>query len=129
MDQHQATEFVIREVGRHHQKNDIIQKLCETTGMNWGQAEKFVSQVVAEHGGEIATKQSPLVLLLGTVFVLVGIGLSLFIVYETLRGTVIIFLNLPIPFLGNFVFFIAGLSMIAGGIRGMWDTIVRIWNG
>ena len=129
MDQQQATEFVIREVGKHHQINDIIQKLCETTGMNWGQAEKFVSRVVAEHGGEIATKQSPLVLLLGIVFLLVGIGLSLFIVYETLRGTVIIFLNLPIPYLGNLVFFITGLALVAGGIRGMWDTIVRMWNG
>ena len=129
MDQQQATEFVIREVGKHHQINDIIQKLCETTGMNWGQAEKFVNRVVAEHGGEIATKQSPLVLLLGIVFLLVGIGLSLFIVYETLRGTVIIFLNLPIPYLGNLVFFITGLALIAGGIRGMWDTIVRMWNG
>ena len=129
MDQQQATEFVIREVGKHHQINDIIQKLCETTGMNWGQAEKFVSRVVAEHGGEIATKQSPLVLLLGIVFLLVGIGLSLFIVFETLRGTVIIFLNLPIPYLGNLVFFITGLALIAGGIRGMWDTIVRMWNG
>jgi hypothetical protein len=129
MNQQEATEFVIRELGRHHQINDIVQKLCELTGMNWNQAEKFVSQVMMQHQGEIASKQSPLVALLGISIVLFGLGLTVFVAYETLQGTIIIFLNLPIPYLGNIVYLITGLSMIAGGIRGMWDTIVQMWNG
>jgi hypothetical protein len=30
MNQQEATEFVIRELGKHHTKNDIIQKVCES---------------------------------------------------------------------------------------------------
>ena len=129
MNEQEATDFVIRELGKHHQKNDIIQKLCELTSMNWGQAEKFIQQVEAQHGGKIAARQSPLIALLGIVFVLAGCGLTAVTMYETLRGTIIIFLNLPIPYLGNIFYIIIGLGLIAGGIRGTWSTIVKIWNG
>ena len=128
MNQQEATDFVVRELGKHHQKNDIIQKLCELTSMNWSQAEKFVQHVEAEHGSKIAARQSPLIALLGIVFVLAGCGLTAVTTYETMRGTIIIFLNLPIPYLGNIFYIIIGLSLIAGGIRGMWSTIVKIWN-
>ena len=129
MDQQEATDFVIRELGKHHQKNDIIQKLCEATSMNWGQAEKFVYQVATQHGGQIARKQSPLIATMGTIFVIAGFALSIWIIYVTLQGWIIFFLTLPIPYLGNIVYFLTGLGLIAGGIRGMWDTITRMWNG
>ena len=29
MNRQQATDYVIRELGKHHQRNDIIQRLCE----------------------------------------------------------------------------------------------------
>ncbi len=128
MNKEEAIDFVVRELGKHHPVNDIIQKLCETTSMNWGQAEKFVYQVAQTHRSRIAAKQSPLVTLIGVVTVLFGCGVVTFITLETLRGTIIIFLNLPIPYLGNIFYFILGFAMIAGGIRGMWSTINRIWN-
>ena len=61
MNQQEATDFVIRELGKHRQRNDIIQKLCEDVGMNWSQAEKFMRQVEAENKSAIALKQSPLI--------------------------------------------------------------------
>ncbi|MCI0552020.1 MAG: hypothetical protein L0287_13790 [Anaerolineae bacterium] len=128
MNQQEAIDFVVRELGKHHQKNDIIQKLCESTSMNWGQAEKFVQQVEAQYASTIASKQSPLVALIGVFTVLFGCGVTALTTYETLRGTIIIFLNLPIPYLGNIFYIVVGLAMIAGGIRGMWSTIVKIWN-
>ncbi len=128
MNKEEAIDFVVRELGKHHQVNDIVQKLCGTTGMNWGQAEKFVYQVAEQHRGKIAARQSPLVALIGVVTVIAGCGIAAFITLATLRGTIIIFLNLPIPYLGNLFYFVAGLAMVAGGIRGMWSTIVRMWN-
>lgn len=128
MNKQEATNFVISELGKHHQRNDIIQKLCEATSMNWSQAEKFIQQVEVQHRSTIASKQSPLITLISLGTVLLGLGITVAIVYATLQGAIYVFLKLPIPYSGNIFIFIVGLSMIAGGIRGMWDTIVKIWN-
>lgn len=128
MNKQAATDFVIRELGRHRQRNDIIQKLCETSGVNWRDAEKFVQQVEAENGSAIALKQSPIVTLIGIGFAIGGLGLMFWVVTETLRGVIIFFLNFPVPYLGNITYFFTGLAMMLGGLWGMWDTIMKIWN-
>jgi len=128
MNQQEATDFVIQELGKHHQKNDIIQKLCESTSMNWNQAEKFILHVEAQHRESIAAKQGPLITLMGVGTILIGFALSVFIIYETLQGVIIFFLRLPIPYLGNIIFFLAGIGMIVGGLRGIRDTLVQLWN-
>ena len=127
MDQEQAREFVIRQLGRHNPKNDIITYLCEQGGMNWSEAEKFVKEVEFENSSEIALKQSPLIVLLGSIILLGGILLSGTIFIMTIQGYVIFLLKLPIPYLGNIVYFVIGIAMIVGGLRGMWDTLQRIW--
>lgn len=128
MNQQEATDFVIRELGKHHQRNDIIQKLCETGGISWSAAEKFVQRVEAENSGAIALKQSPVVTLIGLLIALAGLGLMLWVVLETLGGYIIFFLSLPVPYLGNIVYFFTGLAMLVGGIWGIWDVIAKIWN-
>jgi hypothetical protein len=40
------------------------------------------------------------------------------VLVATLSGWVIFLLRFPVPYLGNLVYFLLGLSMIAGGIRG-----------
>ena len=128
MNKQEAIDFVVRELGKHHPRNDVIQKLCEATSMNWGQAEKFVQQVEMQYAGRIASKQSPLVVAVGVFLTFAGCILTMFITYETLQGSIYVFLNLPIPYLGNLFLFFIGISMIVGGIRGMWGTIVKAWN-
>jgi succinate dehydrogenase/fumarate reductase cytochrome b subunit len=128
MNKQEAIDFVVGELGRHHLRNDIIQKLCEQTEMNWGQAEKFIQQVEVQYAGKIASQQSPLVVLVGVFLTLAGCVLTMLITYATLQGTVYVFLNLPIPYLGNLFLFFVGVAMVVGGIRGMWSTIVRVWN-
>ena len=128
MNQQEATDFVISELGKHHQKNDIIQKLCESTSMNWSQAEKFIQQVRAEHGTVIAQKQSPMIVAIGTVVVIAGLFIAVLTIYLTLQGENIRMRGLPIPYSGNIAYFFIGAAMMGGGLRGMWDTIVRMWN-
>ena len=128
MNQQEATDFVIRELGKHRQRNDIIQKLCEDVGMNWSQAEKFMRQVEAENKSAIALKQSPLITLIGIGTIILGLGLTIWVVTETLHGYIIFFLSFPVPYLGNAFYLLMGLAMIVGGMWGMWDTIVKIWN-
>jgi hypothetical protein len=129
MNKEQATEFVIRELGKHHQRNDIIQKLCEAGGVSWATAEKFVQQVEAEHGSKIALRQSPLVTLVGVATALAGLALMAWVTMQTLQGYMILLLNFPVPYLGNVTYFLTGLAMLVAGIWGTWETIVKIWNG
>lgn len=128
MNKETATDFVIRELGKHHSRNDIIQRLCEATSMNWGQAENFIRDVESQNASTIAQKQSPLITVIGLLTVIAGFGLSIWVAYETLNGYIIFFLSLPIPYLGNITYFVVGIGMIAGGIRGMWETLTRLWN-
>jgi hypothetical protein len=128
MNKQQATDFVIRELGKHHSRNEIIQKLCETSGINWSAAEKFVNQVELEHTSDIALRQSPLITFIGICIALGGLGLMMWITLETLQGYIIFFLNFPVPYLGNVFYFFTGLVMMIAGIWGTWETILRIWN-
>lgn len=128
MNQPEATDFVIRELGKHHSKNDIIEKLCESSGMNWSEAEKFVRQVEVENQSAIARKQSPLITIIGVSTALLGLGLTFWITIVTFQGYIIFFLSFPVPYLGNIFYFAMGLAMTVGGLWGMWDTIVKIWN-
>jgi hypothetical protein len=128
MNKQQATEFVIRELGKHRQRNDIIQTLCEKGGINWKAAEKFVEQVEAENAGAIALKQSPLVTVIGMGTALGGLGLMIWIATATIQGIIIYFLSFPVPYLGNIFYFFIGLAMMVAGIWGTWETILKIWN-
>ncbi len=126
MNRQQATDFVIHELGKHRQRNDIVQRLCETSGINWKEAEKFVQQVEAENTSTIALRQSPLVTLVGIGTAIGGLGLMAWIVWETLQGAVITLFY--VPYLGNLSYFFTGLAMMVAGIWGMWETILKIWN-
>ena len=128
MNKEEATAFVIGELGKLRPRNDIVQKLCEVTGMNWAQAEKFVQIVASEHRSLIAQKQSPVVVGLGALTLIAGLALSIWVTYATLQGVIIFFLSFPVPYLGNITYFIVGVGMTAGGLRGVWETLVRVWN-
>lgn len=83
MNEQETLDFVIRELGKHHPKNDIIQKLCESNSMNWNQAEKFVRQIESQNSSLIAQKQSPMVTIMGTGMVIVGSVIAIWIIYIT----------------------------------------------
>jgi hypothetical protein len=70
----EATAFVIRELGAHRKRNDIVMALCERMGMSWQQAEKFVSQVEHSNRKAITAGQTPLYLIISVVLILLGVG-------------------------------------------------------
>ena len=128
LNQQDAVDFVVRELGKHRQKNDIIQKLGETNEMNWSDADKFVRRVEAENSGAIARKQSPVITVMGVGTIILWLALVLWVVIETLQGYIIFFLSFPVPYLGNIFYFLTGTAMIMGGLRGIWDTVRSLWN-
>ena len=128
MNKEQATDFVVRELGKMNEKNNIIQKLCESTNMNWSQAENFVQQIETEYAVKISSKQNPIVGVISGCTTLIGLGVLIFVIFTTWQGNILVFLKIPIPYSGNAFLFLAGLGMLVGGIRGMCGLLTRIWK-
>lgn len=129
MNEQEAKDYVIKALGRHQSPNIILETLCTEAGMNWEQAKSFVRQVIAENGDQIVIKQSPLFLILGTGFILGGLGL---IIYELLPVLLPVFFNPtndPTPLNSRDIRkIVIGIFMVLAGLRTMWNTIVRLWN-
>jgi hypothetical protein len=116
MDQEQATEFVIRELGKHRSRDDIVREICEQTGWPWKKARHFVQQVEVRHEDQIVARQSPLLILLGGGGVVLGLALIAFTVYANQSGEGL-----------TPLYALVGLGMIVGGIAGIWRTI-DLWR-
>ena len=63
----ELTKLIIKRLGKHHDRNEIIRSVCEESTLNWSEAEKLIDQVAAEHASTIAARQRPFL-----VFVSVG---------------------------------------------------------
>ncbi|MFN8375056.1 MAG: hypothetical protein U0694_19535 [Anaerolineae bacterium] len=126
MNEEAATQYVIRELGKHHHKNDIIEKLCTNYEMGWREAQAFVSKVEKEHAGKINLRQSPLYIFVGLVILLGGIGLSTWVGMETfINHTDMILFSMPFPYSGNILYGTAGIGMIIGGLIGMVTPLAK----
>ena len=77
MNKEKATEFVVKELGKHHNRNEIIIALCEQMRLNWHEAELFVQETESQQDRAIAIRQSPVIIILGIGILLVGIGMAL----------------------------------------------------
>jgi hypothetical protein len=114
--------FVIKEIAGSRHRNDVIMALCEKTGSSWDQTRRFVQKVESENRQAIAARQSPLLILIGVGIILAGLFAVAYYGYRTFTGTIYIFLNMPIPYLGNAVYIGTGLAMMAGGSVGLLRT-------
>jgi hypothetical protein len=78
MNNEHITEYVITELSKHRNPNDIIIAICEKSGMPWQDAQEFVSNVRNDHQNEISSGYSSMPYLVRLLFfVLLGI-VSLF---------------------------------------------------
>jgi len=121
MDKQEMTDFVIRELGKHRRRSDIVMEVCERTGMDWQAAQKFVYQVAFESRQRVAARQSPLAIIFGAALVLGGLLLALGGAVTTVQGNSISYWG--IPYAGNIAGVGFGIVLIAGGVIGLWDTI------
>jgi hypothetical protein len=128
MDRQQATEFVLKEFKRQRHRNDIIMELCQKTGASWEQGQRFVQKVEVEHRQEITASMTPLLIMIGGAIILGGLGAIAYAVIYTLEGTLFGLPGIPIPGLGNIVYPITGLAMIAGGTIGILRALRQLTN-
>ncbi len=111
------------ELGQHKPEDDVIFAVAQRGNMNWDEASRFVQQVQTERRTEIARRQSPLILIVALVTAIGGAGLAGYVASATLNGVIIFFLDLPIPYLGNLVYFVIGMAMVIGAAVGLGEMV------
>lgn len=131
MQKEEITQYIVNALGRHHSRSDIVQHLCEQTGMPWSEAEKLVRQVEISHSAEIDVRQSPLIIGLGIMAIIGGIGLIAFCAFYFIG-----FIPKDAPSLvqrgrgayAAIVALVAGIGMVTGAVIGMWRTIKELFE-
>ncbi len=135
MNKETATEYVIRELGKHRNRNEIIMTLCERTSLNWQQAGQFIQEVESQHGRRIAVRQSPIIIMLGIGLLLAGIGLTcystlFFMNFFQARHDVLSIdnaLEMRAAYYRAGSLFV-GISMMVGGVAGAWETVSKLFK-
>ncbi len=126
MDNDQATAFIITELGKHRNRNDILMTLCREMNINWPEAERLLKLVETQHGRSIARRQSPILILLGAGILIVGLGLAGYAIQYfftlTQMETADKLLRVRTSYyMGGTL--LTGLGMILGSLIGFWKTV------
>jgi ABC-type uncharacterized transport system involved in gliding motility auxiliary subunit len=117
------TAFVINELGKHRNRNDLIMALCEKTGGSWNEMQRFVQQVESQNRQKITARQSPILIMIGAITVIGGLGLLVYTVIRTMNGYAWGLPGMPIPYLGNLTYAATSLGMLGGGTLGTLRTL------
>lgn len=126
----ELTTLIIKELGRQHSRQDIIQRVCERGGLDWKEAERLIILVESQHKRTIATRQTPLLLFLSIGTLLIGIGLLAFnmqilfaFFQKDVLGQVLSLQSSYYQIIG----LVTGLGMTVGGMVGLWRAFGAIF--
>jgi hypothetical protein len=113
-DEKAAATYVVRELGKHRRDDDIAQAMCLKFGMSYRMAQNFINKVKSENKTEIKRAQSPLIVGVGLLFLLGGVGTTIWITLATFQGTILYIYG--IPYAGNGLWFATGVGLLIGGL-------------
>jgi hypothetical protein len=54
MNNEELTSLIIKELGKHRERQDIVSKICEQSTLSWGEAERLVAEVEGQNKRKIA---------------------------------------------------------------------------
>ncbi|HSL44532.1 MAG TPA: hypothetical protein VK897_13935 [Anaerolineales bacterium] len=126
----ELTTIIIKEFVKHHDRKEIIRKVCEQGGLNWREAEQLVALVEAQHRRTIATRQSPLLFFLSIGTLLLGLGLMAFnmeILFAIFQRDLIGQLLSVQSGYYRMIGLATGFGMTAGGLIGLWKGLLAIF--
>jgi hypothetical protein len=125
----ELTNLIIKKLGKHHDRNDIIRMVCEQSTLSWTEAESLIEQVTAEHGSMIAGRQRPFLILVSVGTLILGIGLlfynSQFFIGFFQRGIFEQFLSLQGGYY-RVIGLITGVGMAVGGLIGLGKSLLPL---
>jgi hypothetical protein len=121
----ELVEFVVSRLVSHARPNDVAYELCEQHGLSWTQAEALVHEVAVRQQQRIGRRQTPILLVVGLITILIGIALFAFSFLEVspfLQDFKA--LALAIPWLWwELVMMAIGTAMVIGGLLGIWRAL------
>lgn len=126
----ELTAFIIKELVKHHDRKDIVRKVCEQSGLNWNEAEQLLVLVEAQNRRTIAARQSPLLFFLSVGTLLVGLALLAFNMQILLDFFQRDLLGQALSLQSSYyriVGLITGLGMTTGGVVGLWKGLAAIF--
>lgn len=130
MNDEELTNLVIKELSKHHERQDIVQRVCEQSSLNWSQAERLIAEIEAKNKKKIAARQGPFLIIVSIGTLLLGIGLLAYnmelivaIFNKDLLGQI---LSLQSGYY-RLAALVTGLGMTIGGFYGVWTTLASFF--
>jgi hypothetical protein len=120
IDQKAATEYVINELGRGRDRKDVIFAVCQQWNCSWSEAENFVALIEGVNRSAIASRQLPLLLILGVGTMIAGAALLGYALFRIANNASIASSRSILAAL------ITGFGMLAGGAWGTWKAIAPL---
>ncbi len=124
-------EMIVHDLVDRRSRSDIVQAVCERSGIDWPEAEELVSEVERERAHAIAARQTPMLVFLSACTSAGGVlllAISLQAILPVLRAEPLgIVLGLAASE-GPLALGVTGLAMIAGGVIGMHKTMLRYFE-
>lgn len=130
MNKEELTNLIIKELSRHKDRKEIVQKVCEQSTLNWSEAERLVEEFASQNKRKIAARQSPLLIFLSIGTLVLGIGLLAYNVKFVMdffqKDTMGQILSLQSGYY-RVAALVTGLGMTIGGFYGMWNTLAALF--
>jgi len=126
MTDEEIADYIVTQIGKHRQRSDIAIEVCELTGMDYREAQKLVYQVAYEKRKAIAARQSPLMVIFGVGFLLVGV--VLLFIYLVLPLIAVASGTNYIPRPSSIYYIGMGFALVFAGILGLWQTIRQFFE-
>ena len=114
-------KLVVKGITGYRKQDEIVMELCQTYGMSWDEAQRFVALVKEENRDKIVAKQGVFQKGMAIFFIAGGTIFALGSLIAALAGVNIFLRSLPIPYSGNILFTILGLSSVVGGFIGLFQ--------
>jgi hypothetical protein len=122
----ELTNLIIKKLGKHHDRNDIISIVCERSTLSWTEAAKLIEQIEVEHGSIIAGRQRPFLILVSAGTLILGIGLlfynSQFFIGFFQRGVFEQIISLQGGYY-RVIGLLTGVGMAVGGLLGLGKSV------
>jgi len=118
-------ERIVRKLGSFRSRDEIVKYVCEATGMRWNEAALYVKAIEEQQHPRLVWRRKSILLFLGMVTGLGGLAIAGAVAAATLNGMMFLFIDLPIPYLGNAVYFGFGVVVAGGGLAGCWRLLTQ----
>jgi hypothetical protein len=126
MNNAELTDQIIKGLSKHHDRQEIVRKICEQSGLSWRDAEQLIDDVEIQNRRKIAVRQGPLMMFLSIASLVLGIGLIaynmeiLIAIFNADLLSQILSLQSGYYRLASLV---TGAGMMIGGFFGVWATL------